>query len=117
MSLFHKAKEEDKDLFKCLMIYHNTPLSGSLQSLMQILKSRSARSDLCISNAASQQLDLQPEKLRTVYKNEHLPSHDLHFGKDIMYQDVTSRWWYPGTITSLCAWPGRYNINTREGVT
>ena len=32
--LFHKAKEEGKDLFKCLMIYHNTPLSGSLQSPM-----------------------------------------------------------------------------------
>ena len=30
-SLFYKAKEEGKDLFKCLMIYHNTPLSGSLQ--------------------------------------------------------------------------------------
>ena len=36
-SLFYKAKEEGKDLFKCLMIYHNTPLSDSLQSLMQIL--------------------------------------------------------------------------------
>ena len=31
-SLFYKAKEEGKDLFKCLMIYQNTPLSGSLQS-------------------------------------------------------------------------------------
>ena len=30
-SLFYKTKEEGKDLFKCLMIYHNTPLSGSLQ--------------------------------------------------------------------------------------
>ena len=36
-SLCYKAKEEGKDLFKCLMIYHNTPLSGSLQSLMQIM--------------------------------------------------------------------------------
>ena len=45
-SLFYKAKEEDnKDLFKCLMIYHNTPLTGNLQSPMQILQSRSARSD------------------------------------------------------------------------
>ena len=26
-SLFYKAKEEGKDLFKCLMIYHNTCLS------------------------------------------------------------------------------------------
>ena len=29
-SLFYKAKEDGKDLFKCLMIYHNMPLSGSL---------------------------------------------------------------------------------------
>ena len=38
-NLFHKAKEEGKDLFKCLMIYHNTPLSSSVQSPMQILQS------------------------------------------------------------------------------
>ena len=25
-NLFHKAKEEDKDLYQCLMIYHNTPI-------------------------------------------------------------------------------------------
>ena len=36
-SLFHKATEEGKDLFKCLMIYCNTPLIGSLQSPMHIL--------------------------------------------------------------------------------
>ena len=29
-NLFYKAKEEGKDLFKCLMIYHNTTLSGTL---------------------------------------------------------------------------------------
>ena len=51
---FYKEKEEGKDLFKCLMIYHNTPLSGSLQSPMQILQSRSARSDLPMSNAVRQ---------------------------------------------------------------
>ena len=84
-SLFYKAKEKGKDLFKCLMIYYITPLSGSLQSLMQILQSRHARSDLPISNAARQQLVLQTDKLRTAYKNEHLPSHDLHIGQDVMY--------------------------------
>ena len=45
-NLFYKAKEEGNNLFKCLMIYHNTPLSGSLQSSMQILKNWCARSDL-----------------------------------------------------------------------
>ena len=42
-NLFYKAKEKGKDLFKCLMVYHNTPLSNTLQSPMQILTSRSAR--------------------------------------------------------------------------
>ena len=90
-SLFYKAKEEGKDLFKCLMIYCNTPLSGSLQSLMQIMQSRCARSDIPMSNPARHPLGLQFEKLRTVYKNEHLPSHDLHIGQDVMYQDVANK--------------------------
>ena len=80
------------------MIYSNTSLSGSLQSLMQIEQSRCTRYDLLVSNAARHQLGLQPEKLRTVYKNKHLPSHDLHLGQDVMYQDVTSKQWYPVTI-------------------
>ena len=83
---------------------------------MQILQSRCARSDLPISNAARKPLGLHPE-LRTVYKNEHLPSHDLHTGQDVMYQDATGKWWYPATITSLCVQHRSYNIATREGVT
>ena len=51
-NLFYKAKEEEKDLFKCLMIYHNTLLSSSLQSPIQILQTRSTKSDLPISNVA-----------------------------------------------------------------
>ena len=70
-----------------------------------------------MSNAARQQLGLKPEKLRNVNKNEHLPSHDLHIGKDVMYQDATSKWWYQATIISLCAQLRSYNITTREGVT
>ena len=116
-SLFYKAKEEERDLFRCLMIYHNTPLSGSLQSLMQILHSRCTRSDLPMSNAARKQLCLQPEKWKNVYKNEHLPSHDLHIGQDVMYHDVTSKWWYPVTISSLCTQPRCYYITARDGVT
>ena len=36
-NLFYKAKEEGKDLFKCLLVYHNTPLSNTLWSPMKIL--------------------------------------------------------------------------------
>ena len=116
-SLFYKAKEEGKDLFKCLMIYCNTPLSGSLQSLMQILQSRSARSELPMSNTARQQLCIQSERLRNVNKHEHFPSHDLHIGQDVMYQDAQSKQWYPATITSLRVQPRSYNFTTREVVT
>ena len=59
---------------------------------MQILHNRCTRSDLPMSNAARQQIGLQPEKLRTVCKKEHLPSHDLHIKQDVMYQDVASNW-------------------------
>ena len=44
-------------------------------------------------------------------------SQDLHIGQDVMYQDATSEWWYPVTITSLCLQPRSYTITTREGVT
>ena len=33
-----------------------------------------------------------------------------------MYQDATSKWWYPAIITSLCTQSRSYNITTREGV-
>ena len=116
-SLFYKAKEEGKDLFKCLMTYCNTPLRGSLQSPMQILQSRSTRSDLPMSNAVRQQLGLQSEKLRNANRHDQLPSHDLHIGQEVMYQDATSKQWYPATITSLWVQPRSYNITTKEGVT
>ena len=51
--LFHKAKEEGQDLYKCLMTYRNTPLSSPLQSPMQILSNRTTRSTLLLSNTAN----------------------------------------------------------------
>ena len=115
-NLFYRAKEEGKDLFKCLMVYHYTPLSNTLQSSMQILSSRSARSDLPISNAARKQLGIDCEDLRTMYKNEHLPSHDLHIDQAVMYQDSTSKCWFPAIITRLCKESISYIITTKDGV-
>ena len=100
-NLFHKAKEEGKDLYQCLMIYCNTPLSNALQSLMQILTSRSARLSLSMSNTARQQKHLECKDLRTQCKNEHLPTHDFHIGQNVMYLNPVNRRWYPATITSL----------------
>ena len=91
------------------MIYHNTPLSSNLQSLMQMLQSRSTRSQLPMSNAARRQLCLSPEQLRVNTKNEYVPSHDLCVGQDIMFQDSISKRWFPATITSLHKEPRSYN--------
>ena len=115
-NLFYKAKEEGKDLFKGLMVYHYTPLPNTLQSPMQILSSRSARSDLPISNGARKQLGIDCKDLRTKYKNEYLPSHDLHIDQSVMYQDSTSKCWSPATITRLCKEPRCYIITTKDGV-
>ena len=115
-SLFHKAKEEGKDLYKCLMVYCNTLLSSHLQSSMQILASRSARSNLPMSNAARKQKGLDCKHLRTQCKNEQAPSHDLHLDQVVMYQDPNDKRWYPATITRLCQEPRSYLITTKQGV-
>ena len=104
-NIFHKAKEEGKDLYQCLMIYRNTPLSNILQSPMQILTSRSARSSLSMSNTARQQKHLDCEDLRTQCKNEHLPTHDFHIGQNVIYLNPANRRRYPATIASLCQEP------------
>ena len=114
--MLYKAKEEGKDLYKCLMVYCNTPLSNSLSSHMQILTSRSARSSLPMSHAARKQKGLDCEDLRTNCKNEHLPMHDLHLHQAVMYQDPANKRWYPATITKLCQEPRSYIITTKQGV-
>ena len=116
-SLFYKAREEGADLYKALMIYYNMPLTNNLQSPMQILQNRTARSQLPMSNCARRQLGLEAEKLRIKTKNENLPSHDLHLGQDVMMQDPASKRWYPAVITRLCTEPRSYQVTTRDNVT
>ena len=114
-NLFYKVKEEGQDLHKCLMIYRNTPLSSHLQSCMQILSSRATRSTLLLSNVAKRQMGIQSEELRAKQKNQHLPTHDLCLNHTVMYQEPTSKKWYPARITRLCKEPRSYIITTEEG--
>ena len=86
--LFNKAKEEGKDLYKCLMIYCNSPLTGSLQLPMHILQGKSAISDLPMPNAVEKQLGIQPEVLRNIDKHGVLPTHDLHVRQSICIKTV-----------------------------
>ena len=98
-------------------MYQNTPLASNLQSPMQMLQSRTVRSQLPMPNTARQQLGLQTEKLRIKMKNENLPSHDLCLGQNIMMQDPTSKRWFPAVITRLCKKPRSYQVTTKDGVT
>ena len=113
-NLFHKAKEEEQNLHKCLMIYRNTPLSSHLQLLMQILSGRTTRSTLPLSNAAKKQMGLHSEELRVTQKNQHLPTHDLCLDQTVMYQDPTSKKWYSAKIMKLCDEPRSYIISTED---
>ena len=115
-NVFYKAREEGADLYKALMIYWNTPLTSNMQSPMQILQNRTARSQLPISNNARRQFGLETEKLRIKMKNENLTSHDLHLGQDVMMQDHTSKRWSPAVITRLCKEPRSYQVTTRDNV-
>ena len=113
-SLFYKAKEEGKDFFKHLTIYYNTPLMGSMQSPMQILQGRNAKFELSMSNAARQQLGIQPEIVRNTDKHQVLSTHDLHVEQQVMYQNSMSKHWYPAVIKSLCSETRSYKIITSD---
>ena len=67
---------------------------------MQMLQSRTARSQFPMSNAARQQLGIQTEHIRTKIKNEHLPLHDLCLGQHVMLQDPASKRWSPAVIVN-----------------
>ena len=99
------------------MIYHNMPLTSNLQSPMQILQNRVARSQLPMSNSARRQLSLEAEKVRTKTTNENLPLHHLYLGQDIMMQDPTSKWWSPAVITKLCKEPRSYKVTISDKLT
>ena len=114
-NLFYKAKDEGTDIYKCLMIYCNTPLASTSKSPMQMLQQRYARSQLPMSNAACRQLGIAAEQM-TASKNQHLPSYDLHIGQEVMCQDFFTNRWFPTTIKALCPEPRSYQIETSEGV-
>ena len=67
-NLFHKAREEGQSPYTALMVYRNTPLNGSLQSPMQILQGKQARTDLPLSHAAKVKMG-----------TNHTPGHTAEF--------------------------------------
>ena len=69
-----------------------------------------------MSNAARNQFGIQSEVLRNIDKHEKLPSHDLHVGQHVMYQDSVTEKWYPATIACLCQEKWSHNIKNSDGV-
>ena len=45
-----------------------------------------------------------------------LPTHDHNVGQHVMFQDSTSKHWYPAVIKSLCPEPRSYKILTRDDI-
>ena len=115
-NLFHKVKDEATNINKCLMIYRNMHFASTLKSPMQMLQQRSARSQLPMSNASQRQLGITVKQTGTS-KNQHLPSHNLHIGQEVMCQDSNTLRWFPATIKALCPEPRSYRIETPKGVT
>ena len=111
-NLFYKAKEEGTALYKSLMIYRNTPLSHKLQSIMQILQSRTARTQLLVSSTARRQQGLGSYQLRVTNKMEHLPTHNYHIGQSVMDLNPINKRCYPARIRGLCQKPRSYKIET-----
>ena len=91
-NLFHKAKEEGQSPYTALMVYRNTPLTGTLQSPMQILQGRQAHTDLPLLHAAKVQMGInhapQPtaEILHVKDKLLSSPTHDIPIGQNVMYR-------------------------------
>ena len=115
-NLFYKAKDKGTDIYNCLVIYRNMPLSSSLQSPMQMLQNRSARSQHPMSNVARRELGIAAEQIRMSSKNQNLPLHELCISQHVMYQDTFTKIWYPAVIDSLCPEPRSYKFKTEDGV-
>ena len=121
-NLFHTAKEEGQSPYTALMVYRNTPLNETLQSLMQILQGRQARTDLPLLHAAKVQMDInhapQPTAEILQVKDNSLssPTHDIPIGQNVMYREPNDKRWYPTTVIQQLPEKRSYLIKTIDNV-
>ena len=84
-----KQKKKVNPHIQLLMVYRNTLLYGTLQSLMQILQGRQAHTDLLLPHAARVQMGInhapQPtaEILHIKDKMLSSPTHDIAIGQNV----------------------------------
>ena len=67
-----------------------------------------------MSKAARKQIGTDPEVIRNC-KHAVLPMHDLYVGQNAMFQDSTSRHWYPA-VSVLCPESRSHKITTMWSV-
>ena len=121
-NLFHKAKEEGQFPYTALMAYRNTPLNGTLQSLMQILHGRQACNDLPFLHATKVQMVInhapQPtaEILHVKDKLLSSPTHDIPISQNVMYRGPNDKRWYSTTVIQQLPEKGSYLIRTNDNV-
>ena len=121
-NLFHKAKEEGQSPYTALMVYRNTPLNGTLQSLMQILQGRQAHTDLLLSHAAKVKMGInhapRPTAEILCIKDKSLssPTHDIPISQHVMYREPNDRRWYPATIIQQLPEKRSYLIKTNYNI-
>ena len=121
-NLFHKAKEEGQSPYTALMVYRNTPLNGTLQSLMQILQGRQAHTDLPLSHAPKVQMGIshapQPTAEILCVEDKSLSSstHDIPIDQNVMYREPNNKRLYPTTVIQQLLGKRSYLIKTNENV-
>ena len=121
-NLFHKAKEEGQSPYTALMVYRNTPLNGTLQSLMQILQGRQANTDLPLLHVAKVQIGLnhapQPTAEILCVKDKSLSSstHDIPIGQNVIYREPNDKRWYLTTVIQQLPEKRSYLIKTNDNV-
>ena len=120
--LFHKAKEEGQSPCTALMVYRNTPLNGSLQSLMQILQGRQANTDLPLLHAAKIRMGINhtprptAEILCIKDKSLSASTHDIPIGQLVMCRDPNGRRRYLATVIQQLPKKRSYIIKTHDNV-
>ena len=68
-----------------------------------------------MSKAARKQIGTQPEVIRNSDKHAVLPTQATHIGQPMMFQDSTSKCWYPD-VNVLCFESRSYMITTMVSV-
>ena len=121
-NLFHKAKEEGQSPYTALMVYRNIPISGTLQSLMQILQGRQAHTDLPLLHAAKVKMGINhaprpnAEILHAKDKSLSIPTHDIPIGQNVMYREPSDTRWYLATVIQQLPEKRSYLIKTNDNV-